>query len=84
MPIQKALISDDRAGEERPTKGCDNDLGNRTRREMFEYLSLANRRHVFQGSPLRVDAHTTKPKVVSRQNNCQNLAGCGKLQMDWL
>jgi hypothetical protein len=52
MPIQKALISDDRADEECPTKGCDNDLGNRMRREMFEYLGVANRRHVSQGSPL--------------------------------
>lgn len=75
MPIQKALISYDRAGEQRATDGCDNDLGNRTRREMLGYLALGNQRHVFQGSPLQVDARTTKLKVVSSENNCQNLAG---------
>src|SRR5262252_8053003 len=67
MPIQKALISDDRTGEERTTDGCDYNLGNRTSHEMFGYLGLAHRRHVHQGSPPRVDASTTKLKVVPRQ-----------------
>ena len=51
MPVQKALIRYDRASEERATDGCDNDLGNRARREMSGSLSLANRRYVSQGSP---------------------------------
>ena len=51
MPIQKALISDDRAGEEHATDESDNDLGYRTHRKMFEYLRLAYRRRVSQGSP---------------------------------
>ncbi len=49
MSIQKALISDDCADEESAADGCDNDLSNRTRREMSECLGLANWRHVSQG-----------------------------------
>lgn len=54
MPVQKAPIRDDRADEERPTDGCHNDLGNRTCREVFDYLGSAHWRHVSQGSPRRL------------------------------
>jgi hypothetical protein len=47
VPIQKALISHDCAGEERGSDGCDPDLGNQTGREMLGVLSLVHwRRHL--------------------------------------
>ena len=74
MPIQKTPISDDRAGEERDADGYDHDLGKCTRREMFECLGLADRRHVFQRSPRQLDACSPGAVCRIKSNDCQNIA----------
>ena len=41
MPVEPALIGKDRAEQERGPDGCDGDLGDDTRRELFGLCQLS-------------------------------------------